>query len=257
MKIRGDLDEKSTTTDDLGGEYYEFILERLHRILRPKTYLEIGVFAGATLALASCPSLAVDPGFEVTDPEIFSKLLLRSQISFYRMASDDFFAAHDPRTILGAPVDMAFLDGMHRCEYLLRDFINTEKACKPNSIVALHDCVPVDEGITDRVPGRRQGVGAHRSDWWTGDVWRMALLLKRRRPDLAMTILDAVPTGLVLITNLNPSSEELSRSYQSCVRDMMSWRISDIGIKQLHNEFNLESSSCLAEEEQITARFWL
>ncbi len=257
MRLKANPQKKSVSGEDLPGEYYEDVMARLHRVLRPKTYLEVGVFAGATLALASCPSIAVDPGFEITDPEIFAKVLLRSQVSFYRMPSDDFFAAHDPREILKAPLDMAFLDGMHRCEFLLRDFINTEKVCKTNSVVMLHDCVPVDDGITDRVPHRRRGEGESRSDWWTGDVWRAALLLKRRRPDLVMTVLDADPTGLVIVTNLDPSSRALSDSYQACVRDMMSWHIPDIGIEQLHAELGLEPTSGLTEDEQITARFWL
>ena len=257
MRLKANTQRKSTSGKDLAGEYYEETLVRLHQVLRPKTYMEIGVFAGATLALASCPSIAVDPGFEITDPEIFARILLRPQVSFYRMPSDDFFAAHDPREILKAPVDMAFLDGMHRCEFLLRDFINTEKACKPNSVVMLHDCVPVDDGITDRVPHRRRGEGEQRSDWWTGDVWRTALLLRRRRPDLAMAVLDASPTGLVIVTNLDPSNRELSGSYQACVRDMLGWHIPEIGIEQLHAELNVEPTSVLAEDDQITARFWL
>jgi hypothetical protein len=257
VRPKADSESKSISGEDLAGEYYEETIARLHRVLRPKTYMEIGVFAGATLALASCPSIAVDPGFEITDPEIFAKILLRPQVSFYRMPSDDFFAAHDPREILKAPVDMVFLDGMHRCEFLLRDFINTEKVCKTNSVVILHDCVPVDDGITARVPHGRRGEGEQRSDWWTGDVWRTALLLKRRRPDLVVTALDASPTGLVIITNLDPSSRALSDSYQACVRDMMNWHIPEIGIEQLHAALGLEPTSGLMEDEQITARFWL
>jgi hypothetical protein len=29
----------------------------------------------------------------------------------------------------------------------------------------------------------------HRQDWWTGEVWRTALLLKRTRRDLSITAL--------------------------------------------------------------------
>jgi hypothetical protein len=38
-------------------------------------------------------------------------------------------------------------------------------------------------------------------------AWRTALLLKRRRPDLAFAALDAQSTGVILITNLDPSSQ--------------------------------------------------
>jgi hypothetical protein len=58
----------------------------------------------------------------------------------------------------------------------------------------------------------------HRAGWWTGDVWRAALLLKRRRPDLQITTVDAFPTGLVLITNVDPSSRYLSGT------TLLAWR---------------------------------
>jgi len=85
--------------------------------------------------------------------------LLRSRLGLYQMPSDAFFAHYSPTALVGTPIEMAFLDGLHRCEYLLRDFINTERHCKPNSIVALHDCLPVEAAITGRM--EKYEISAH------------------------------------------------------------------------------------------------
>ena len=257
MMSMGRLSEKKVTSvPDLRGEHYSEVLARLHTILRPKTYFEVGVHTGITLSLANCPSVAVDPSFAIADPAVFQKLLLNPAISFFRATSDDFFAGVDLHSIFRAPVDLAFLDGMHRSEFLLRDFANTERRCKRNSVIALHDCLPVEMGMADRSPHslREQ---EHRSGWWSGDVWRTAILLKRRRPDLSFTVLDASPTGLVLITNLDPSNHSLFNDYQSCVADMLSWHIKDIGLPELFHELAVEPCSMVSLDEQITSRFWL
>jgi hypothetical protein len=46
-------------------DYLPF-LTRVHELLRPDHYLEIGVRDGTSLALASCRSLGIDPDFNVT-----------------------------------------------------------------------------------------------------------------------------------------------------------------------------------------------
>ena len=43
---------------------HEFLKE-LHRLARPRNYLEIGVNDGRSLALSRVPSIAVDPEFKI------------------------------------------------------------------------------------------------------------------------------------------------------------------------------------------------
>jgi len=252
-----DLNEVIPMVADHAGDDYLFILSRLHGVLRPKSYLEIGVFTGMALQHARCESIAVDPAFQFRELDYLPGITAKPILHLYQMGSDDFFAAHSPKAIFGRPVDMAFLDGMHRCEFLLRDFINTEKECRKNSVVGLHDCLPVELPMTTRVHGAEPSVAPHRAPWWTGDVWRTALLLRRRRPDLSFTVLDAAPTGLVLITNLDPANTSLADDYQGCVAEMMSWNLQEIGIPRLFEELNVESTAVLAADDLITARFWL
>ena len=246
-----------TPIPDHAGTFYQSLLETLHRSLRPKTYFEIGTLRGDTLALARCASIAVDPEFCFDQQDLIAPIMAKPALMLFQMGSDAFFAQHDPERLLGAKIDMAFLDGMHRCEYLLRDFINTERCCKPNSIIALHDCLPVEVNMAERSPSAVPADAPHRQGWWTGDVWRTALLLKRVRPELAMTALAAPPTGLILVTNLDPRSQLLLNGYATHVRTMLDWRLAEIGIADLFEELAVEPTSALATDEQITARFWL
>ena len=241
---------------DLAGEFYLAIMQRLHETLHPKTYFEIGTLNGASLAQARCAAIAVDPSFQI-QADYVSKIFTKPEMHFYQMPSDAFFENYDPVTILGSRIELAFLDGMHRCEYLLRDFANTERCCKPNSIIAMHDCLPVEAAVATRIPYEITAEMPHRSGWWAGDVWRTSLLLRRRRPDLQLTVLDAHPTGLVLITNLNPDHRLLHDNYNAHVQEMLSWDFRTIGREALFDEMRVQSTSVLDRHEDVTERFWL
>jgi hypothetical protein len=242
---------------NLAGADYLTVLKRLHSMLKPKSYLEVGVHTGSSLALSECKSIGVDPRFMIESPAIMAKITGKPFVMLFGMGSDDFFQNYDPSRLLGQPVEMAFLDGMHHCEFLLRDFTNTEAHCKSNSIVVLHDCLPVDSGIAARVRGSVRSPAPHRFGWWAGDVWRTSLLLKRRRPDLKMTVLDASPTGLVLITNLDPTNTKLREGYAGYVDEMLSWNLDEIGVEALFAEMEVESTSAIETSEQLGARFSL
>ncbi len=237
---------------DLTGEPYIEVLRRFHKELRPRSYLEVGSLYGDSLVFVECPAIAVDPEFQLRSPVIGQK----SICAFFQMTSDAFFADFDPKAIFGRPIEMAFLDGMHRCEYLLRDFANTERHCKRNSIIFLHDCVPVESPIVERV-NKMESIEAHRKGWWLGDVWRTIVALKRYRTDLRITILDAFPSGLACVTNLNPGDTILSANYDSIVEDMLSWSLRDIGIAAYHKMIAIEPTSDFDTHEKITRRFWL
>ena len=172
------------------------------------------------------------------------------------MTSDAFFGKHDPKVILGGPIDMAFLDGMHLSEYLLRDFINVERHSRRNSIVILHDCLPVEWPMAERTHTQTP-IRDHHKHSWAGDVWRTALLLKRRRPDLEITAYAAPPTGLVCVTNLSPDSTILAESYAACVREMMAESLPQLGIETLFATLNVEPTSVIEDYQAISARFWL
>jgi hypothetical protein len=238
---------------DLTGEHYTRFLERLHRVLRPQTYLEIGVQTGATLALGGCASVGIDPKFQLHSIETMRRMLAKPSLLLYQMRSDDFFALHSPTALLGQPIDLAFLDGMHRCEFLLRDFVHTERHCRPNSVIALHDCLPLEMPMAERTSGAT-AIDPLRQGMWTGDVWRTALLLKRRRPDLRIIALDAAPTGLVLITNLDPRNNMLAEGEERLIAEMRSWTLDQITLAGLYRELEVEPEISLRHAEQLLQR---
>ncbi len=219
------------------GEDYLNVLKFIHDRQKPKSYLEIGTANGGSLKLASCPSIAIDPSFRLQ-----KGTLARHKMTFlFQMTSDEFFADHDLRQYLPEGVDFAFLDGMHKYEYLLRDFINTERYAHPRSIIAMHDCYPVNTEITEREYNSNPAEYRTRG-WWAGDVWKLLPILRRHRPDLSVTILDAPPTGLVLATGLDPASRVLVDAYKSIVAEFQSIDLDAYGFDRFRQEFLLTDS---------------
>lgn len=246
-----DEERHRVSVPDLEGTHYFTVLRWLHERLAPASYFEIGTSSGASLSIANCASVAVDPRFDLNQDVIGRKPFC----AFYQIPSDAFFRRYDLTRIFDGPVDLAFLDGLHLCEFLLRDFSNTERHCRRNSVIVLHDCVPVEMAIASRTPSPT--VEAHRKDWRPGDVWRTLLALRKRRPDLAFTVVDSHPTGLVLITNLCPQSTILSDDYTAIVREMMSLSLEEIGIEGLFSTINLEPTAVIDTPEKLSQRFWL
>jgi hypothetical protein len=227
----------------LPGETYGDVLLRLHTELKPSTYLEIGTRSGGTLKLANCNSIAVDPKFQITSDIIGDKPCCM----LFQSTSDDFFRDHNPAALLGGPIDVAFLDGMHLFEFLLRDFLNVELHCRPNSIIALHDCVPIDLWMAERVYTEECMKKSRFEYWWTGDVWKILPILKKYRPDLSIAVLDAEPTGLVLVSNLDPKSAVLADNYTAIVADYAALTLAEYGLKRHHEECALLPTQRLSE----------
>ncbi len=198
------------------GLFYRDCLRALHQILRPRAYLEIGCLDGETLALAECPAIGIDVQFQpkICIPPKAPAILL------YQLPSDEFFRRYDPAALLGRPIDLAFIDGMHLVEYALRDFINVERFCHPGSVVVLHDCLPLNQQMAsrDRADAEKRGAAPF-SGWWTGDVWKLLAILPRYRPDLSVRACNASPTGLVVIQSLNPDDRTLDRAYEAIVAE--------------------------------------
>ena len=224
----------------LDGPHYVEVLAALHERLKPASYFEIGTLHGRTLALARCASVSVDPAFQLT----FDVQAGKPSCRLFEQTSDAFFAAHDLTALLGAPVELAFLDGMHALGFLLRDFINAERHCAPGSTIVLHDCLPRDVAMTGG-PERCDGAARYRG-YWTGDVWKMVPLLRALRPELTLTCLDAPPTGLVACTGLDPASRVLSDAYEAILAEWAPVELADYGLARL-----------LAEAQPRSAAAWL
>lgn len=192
----------------LPGPSYLDILSFLHRALRPRTYLEIGVASGESLALVLPDTRAIG-----IDPEPRLDYVLAPGTTVARTTSDRFFAGGDVRAEFGGlPIDMAFIDGLHCFEYALRDFINVEQYCAHGSTVLIHDCYPLSRRTAERERVTR---------FWSGDIWRLVPALRKHRPDLAVHTIAAAPTGLAIVRGLDPASAVLRERMDSIVEEFL------------------------------------
>jgi hypothetical protein len=208
---------------------HEF-LRRMHRELEPRNYLEVGVNDGRSLTLSKAPSIAIDPAPKVTEA-------IRCDLQLAKTTSDAFFAGRDPighfrsgrnpfrnigrgRPALGHylggnVVDLAFIDGMHLFDYVLRDFMNIERFCGPQSVVVFDDMLPRD--VHEAARNRHTNA-------WTGDVYKMIPVLARYRPDLLAVPVDTEPTGVLAVFGADAESSVLAQHYEEIISD---WVVDD------------------------------
>lgn len=237
------------------GVFYTEALSWFHRFLNPKNYFEIGTLTGSTLKGVSAPTIAVDPAFQISSEVIGSK----PELHLYQKTSDDFFRNHNLSALFGRPAELCFLDGLHWYEFLLRDFANTEKQCRRNSVIILHDCVPTDLYVARRSVGDMADLAASvpNPQWWAGDVWKTVAILKKFRPDLRIHVFDAPPTGLVCITNLDPDSTLIDDNYFDLV-DTYADRDQDLrNFQDFHDNLNLTSTREISSFSLMSRFFWL
>lgn len=208
----------------LTGLPYLDLLEAFGRLLACERYLEIGTQEGASLIRARGTCISIDPAHKRLKLAwnlgvVGLGTALRRRIRFHRMTSDAYFAQHDPKRTLGGPLQLAFIDGMHHYEFVLRDIFNCERHAAPDSLLLLHDCIPWNLPMTHRLRERPDGSYEPNLGAWTGDVWKVLPILARWRPDLRITLLDAPPTGLVALTRLDPSSTILRDRHAEMVAE--------------------------------------
>jgi hypothetical protein len=223
---------------------YEF-LAKLHELLRPKVYLEVGVQTGASLALAAYSELAIG-----IDPYPLVNATGNQRI--YPIKSNDFFNELPGLTDLdfdSTKIDMAYIDGSHLFEDAIWDFAHIEKYCHPGSVVVMDDILPYNEAIANR----EQPPGD-----WTGDVWKCTHALIKHRPDLHVYEVDTVSTGTLLVYGFGNGSffrqevehiiEEylpitgvpaatIERTYavstEKAIEDLMEWRATSMQLEDM------------------------
>ena len=182
-----------------GAVSYLDVLDRLHRELRPAHYLEIGVRHGKSLALARGSATGVDPA-----PAIEGELPRSTTV--VPLTSDDFFAQVSAASVF----DFCFIDGLHLFEYALRDFMNIERRAAPGAVVVIDDILPNHPAQAGR---------ERRTRVWTGDVWRLADILRQHRPDLFVMPLDTDPAGLLLVAGLDSANRVLWERFEDIVNE--------------------------------------
>jgi predicted O-methyltransferase YrrM len=213
------------------------LLRRLHQVVRPRTYLEIGVHHGASMALSHVPSIGVDPDYSVSAE-------LTTSVHLARTTSDEFFARKDPLAYWRTPViDLAFIDGMHLSEYVLRDYLNVERFTTPASVILFDDMLPRS---VEEAARRRE------THEWAGDVFKAAEALREHRPDLLVVYVDTTPTGTALVLAPDASRAGVLPQYDE-------W-LSEVGLApdpQKVPEHILGRTIAVAPERLLESGGWL
>ncbi len=208
------------------GQHYTRFLDQLHGANLFDWYMEIGCRTGRTFAPVRSKTVAVDPFFLAETNIIGTK----SALHLFQTTSDAFFDSGFLKKN-GIKLSFSFLDGMHLFEYLLRDFLNTEANSTPDGVIAMHDCCPASNEMTTRDLGKLPRGS------WSGDVWKLIPILQQYRPKLKITVLDCKPTGLVLISGLEPKSTILARNYDKILADYTEIDLATFGSDRFYGAF--------------------
>ena len=215
------------------------LLRNLHELVQPRTYLEIGVRKGTSLALSRTRTIAIDPFYEI-DREILCDLHL------VRTTSDEFFARPHPLAHFDEPViDLAFIDGMHLSEYAMRDVINVERYCHAGSVIVIDDMLPRSVEEAGRT---RQGAAAHGA--WAGDVYKMIAAFRSLRPDLICLEVGTLPTGTVVLMTPDSAATALVDGYDRLVAE---WVVPDP--QEVPAEI-LERTRAVTPDAVVNAPIW-
>ena len=235
--------------EPFGGLMYENVMAELSLKREVSKYLEIGVNSGNVFRRVVADfAVGVDPSFCLTYDVTENK----KSVSLRRCTSDKYF-----KESLDAGFDMVFLDGMHIFEYLLRDFYNAERICCKNALIILHDCLPLNEEMVDRVMSRsiERGQGTPYAGMWTGDVWKLIPILQKYRPDLKLVCLDCPPTGLVCVTRLDSTSTILSENYMKIVGEFSAVPNTMASVQEMYTNIELVSSALVMNEFDQSSYF--
>ena len=211
-----------------GVPYLEMI-SHIDRWLSPRAYFEIGTESGQSVRAVSCDAVCVDPNF-LLSADVVGR---RRRTLLHQMTSDEFFEQYDLKELFPEGPDLVFLDGLHLYEALLRDFINVELSSRPETVVLIHDCLPLNARMAERTFVVDESEGQTTRDWWTGDVWKIIPILKKYRPDLDILYFDCPPTGLVVCLGLNPRSTVLAERYNDICQEAELMSLSEFGIAQV------------------------
>jgi hypothetical protein len=182
--------------------WYKTFLPLIHEITQPERYIEIGIRHGYSLSLSpNAKKIAIDPAYSEVDMKFDV-----ANTHFFKTTSDYYFQHNKIADIFEKPFSLGYIDGLHKFEYALRDYINLEKSSGDDSIIIIDDVLPRTREEASREPSGGS---------WAGDVWKLILCFVEYRPDLAarMIVAKSEPTGCLIITNPDKCNQALIKHY--------------------------------------------
>jgi hypothetical protein len=171
----------------------EYFIQSAINKLKAKTYLEIGVHRGKNLFKISAPlKIAIDPNFIIGYGRLVKNFWDLFKCKFFQKTSDDFFIQDAGAILKDRSIDVAFIDGLHTYEQVLKDFENCLQYLSPQGVILFHDCNPTSEEtaafgyspkeIMEKFPGK--------SSEWNGDVWKAIMHIRALYKNIEVFVLD-------------------------------------------------------------------
>jgi len=169
---------------------YKDILQKIFTNYDYQNYLEIGTNVGNSMQFAKNNCVGIDPNFIVKQDIITDK----KSLMLFQVTSDEFFDGHAKNIYGDKTIDLAFIDGLHISDQVIRDFYNIVEYSSNEAIILLHDVVPrtYETSLKDR-----------QTRFWTGDVWRACKVLMENYYNLHFVYLNCPPSGLLVVWSLD------------------------------------------------------
>lgn len=191
------VDKYEIITGNINKLHYNTNFNERHMVINSLTkpynkYLEIGIENGYTLTNThffhkigvdpepKCISLSGCKIIKATSDYYFENLNL-----FMNYDDNDNETIDSDDIITKPKFDVIFIDGMHHCEYVLRDFNNSVKNLMTNGIILLDDIIPLNYNEQLKIPKKHfyeNGILKYGEEW-TGDVWKFVYCLLKYYSD--------------------------------------------------------------------------
>ena len=156
-----------------GTQHHSDLVVQLVKSVNCRTYLELGIYDGSTLARVGefVPRVI---GVDIKDLRINKNIG-----EFHLLKTKDFFQSFNDT------VDVIFIDADHSFESVKEDFESALKLLNEFGIIILHDTDPISEKYLDK--------------GYCGDSYRMLDWLEANHPEMSVITLPISEAGLTII----------------------------------------------------------
>jgi hypothetical protein len=175
-------------TSNISKLKYNTTVNDRHKIINVLTknthkYLEIGIEYGYTFSNTHfLHKVGVDP-----DPKCDTNI---AGSEIFDCTSDYYFdnisnSTNCIENLKQCAFDVVFIDGMHHCENVLRDFNNSINKLTKNGFIFIDDCIPLNYNEQLKIPTKHfyeKGILKYGEEW-TGDVWKFLYHLLKNYKD--------------------------------------------------------------------------
>ncbi|MGH1590377.1 hypothetical protein ACRBEV_21110 [Methylobacterium phyllosphaerae] len=153
-------------------------------------------------------------------------------------------------------IDLGFLNGKHQIEVVLREFIEVEKRSSKSSLIVIGSCLPLNARMAEREFRIVEAEDPATKFFWTGDVWKILLILRKYRPDLELSVVACAPAGLFFCRNLDRLSSILEIHFDLIVGEFVDMKFYKPTFTQFLSSFDIFEARWLLEDlERIDALY--